>query len=53
MLDGFGWELLIKKIGKKEKKICGYNSYPKNKKVFKSFLECILYLQNKMIIKVR
>ena len=41
VLDGFGWELLIKKFGKKEKRIRGYNSYPKNKKFFKSFLECI------------
>ncbi len=41
LLDGFGWELLIKKIGKKEKRICGYNSYPKNQKFFKSFLECM------------
>jgi len=41
VLDGFGWELLIKKIGKKEKKICGYNSYPENEKFFNNFLECI------------
>ena len=41
VLDGFGWELLIKKIGKKEKKICGYNSYPENEKFFINFLECI------------
>lgn len=41
VLDGFSWELLIKKIGKKEKRICGYNSYPRNKKFFKSFIKCI------------
>lgn len=41
VLDGFGWELMIKRIGKRKKRICGYNSYPKNKKFFKSFIKCI------------
>ena len=41
VLDGFGWELLIKKIGKKEKRIFGFNSYPGNEKFFNNFLKCI------------
>ena len=41
VLDGFGWDLKIKKFGKKEKKICGYNSYPRNKHFFNKFLHCM------------
>ena len=41
VLDGFDWELTIKKIEQKEKKIYGYNNYPKDKKFFNSFLKCM------------
>ena len=41
VLDGFGWELNIKRTKKRKIKIKGYNSYPRNKKFFKNFLECI------------
>ena len=41
ILDGFGWELTIKRKGKRKRKIHGYNSYPENEKFFNNFLECI------------
>ena len=41
ILDGFGWELTIKRKGKRKREICGYNSYPENEKFFNNFLECI------------
>ena len=41
ILDGFGWEMIIKRNGKKEKKVYGYNSYPNNKKYFNKFLNSI------------
>ena len=41
ILDGFGWELTIKRKGKRKRKIRGYNSYPKNEKFFNNFLECM------------
>ena len=42
ILDGFGWELLIKRKGKRERKIEGFNSYPKDEAFFNKFLECII-----------
>lgn len=41
ILDGFGWELKIKRKGKRKRKITGYNSYPEDEKFFNNFLECI------------
>lgn len=41
ILDGFGWELKIKRKGKRKKKIEGFNSYPKDKAFFNKFLECM------------
>ena len=41
ILDGFGWELIIKRKGKRKRKIRGYNSYPEKEKFFNNFLECI------------
>ena len=41
ILDGFGWELTIKRKGKRKRKIRGYNNYPENEKFFNNFLECI------------
>ena len=38
---GFGWELKIKRKGKRKRKIHGNNNYPQNKKFFNDFLECI------------
>ena len=42
ILDGFGWELKIKRKGKRKRKIEGFNSYPKNEEFFNKFLECII-----------
>ena len=39
--DGFGWELKIKRKGKKKKKINGFNSFPKDEKFFDKFLKTI------------
>jgi hypothetical protein len=41
VLDGFGWELKIKRKGKRKREIHGYNSYPKDEKIFNNFLACI------------
>ena len=41
ILDGFSWELKIKRKGKRKRKITGYNSYPEDEKFFNNFLECI------------
>ena len=41
ILDGFGWELKIKRKGKRKRKIRGYNSYPEDVKFFNNFLECM------------
>ncbi len=42
ILDGFGWELKIKRKGKRKRKIEGFNSYPKDVAFFNKFLECII-----------
>ena len=42
ILDGFGWELKIKRKGKRKREIEGFNSYPKNEEFFNNFLECII-----------
>jgi len=41
IIDGFGWELTIKRKGKRKRKIRGYNSYPENEKFFNNFLKCV------------